>query len=109
MTPALVKGRLYDFPQLGYPAMTVGDDWVKGCLIRFQQELETQTKILRRLDWLEGYKADRLPAENDYQRCWVMIFTTDYKPAEEAWVYVMDADRVRSLHGIYLPSGTWPS
>lgn len=109
MAPALVKGHLYNFPRLGYPGMTVGGDWVKGYLIRFQQDLEAQAKTLRQLDWLEGYKEGRSASENDYQRLQVPLFTMERQPLQQAWGYVMAVEKVRSLNGIYLPSGTWPS
>ena len=32
VTLVIALGHLYDFPQLGYPAMTHGNDWVKSYL-----------------------------------------------------------------------------
>jgi gamma-glutamylcyclotransferase (GGCT)/AIG2-like uncharacterized protein YtfP len=120
--PAQVKGRLYDFPQLGYPAMTTGDDWVKGYLLLFRQHKSVCQDILRRLDELEGYAVEN--ADNDYQRCWVPVYAplTDNlhhpnlhqaiaphpEPLQSAWVYRMSALQVEQQSGIYLPSGEWP-
>ena len=107
-TPALVRGRLYDFPQLGYPAMTSGEDWVKGFLLSFRQSTAICADVLRRLDQLEDYSDARPREENDYQRCRRSVFRPDYEPLMVAWVYEMAIARVRSYGGVYLASGEWP-
>jgi gamma-glutamylcyclotransferase (GGCT)/AIG2-like uncharacterized protein YtfP len=111
--PAQVRGRLYDFPQLGYPAMTAGDDWVKGYLLLFGQGAACQD-ILRRLDALEGY-VEGNAAANDYQRCWVPLYDLcdepdplRCQPWRSAWVYCMSARQVEQQGGVYLPGGEWP-
>ncbi|MGC1310586.1 MAG: gamma-glutamylcyclotransferase family protein [Phormidesmis sp.] len=106
--PAMVKGRLYDFPALGYPAMTAGEDWVKGYLLRFCQSAAICEQVLRGLDWLEGYERDRPASQNNYQRCQKQIFDTDYRPLPSAWAYEMDMVNVRRYGGVYLPGGQWP-
>ncbi|MGB7249578.1 MAG: gamma-glutamylcyclotransferase family protein [Phormidesmis sp.] len=105
---AVVKGRLYDFPQWGYPAITPGHEWVKGCLLIFRQSPARCDDILRQLDKLEGYVSDAIAKDNDYQRCWKQIFTPDYQPLQKAWVYQMSRDQVRQHSGVYLPEGDWP-
>ena len=107
--PALTKGELYDFLRLGYPALTPGDDWVKGYLLKFRQEAKVCADILRRLDALEGYVADKVTdSDDDYQRCQLQIFDPDYKPLQMAWVYRMSRAQVRQQGGVYLPDGDWP-
>ena len=108
--PALVKGELYDFPQLGYPALTPGDDWVQGYLLKFCQTAAVCADILRRLDALEGYVADKVTdGENDdYERCQLPIFDPDHVPLQTAWVYRMSRQQVRQQRGICLPEGNWP-
>ncbi len=105
--PAAVQGQLYDFPRLGYPAMTAGHDWVKGYLLAFCQSVPTCKDILRRLDALEGYVSDAVTADGDYQRRWVQVFTPEYEPLQMAWVYQMSAEQVRQQGGVYLPGGDW--
>lgn len=130
--PAVTKGRLYDFAQWGYPAMTAGEDWVQGYLLRFcdspqerlRQRANVCQEILQRLDSLEGIldsdvsmldgsvlkeSISAVSVSNDsYQRCWQSIFTPSYEPLQSAWVYRMTADQVRHFGGVYLPSGNWP-
>ena len=106
-TPALVKGRLYDFPQLGYPAMTPGEDWVKGFVLTFRQSAAVCADVLRRLDRLENYSEARSPKENDYQRCQRSVFYLNREPWITAWIYEMTIEQVHSYGGVYLPSGEW--
>ena len=107
--PALVKGRLYDFPQLGYPAMTAGEDWVAGYVLEFVRPAAVCAVILQRLDALEDYQPGRPADENDYVRCQVQTFSRERARSQIAWGYVMPEERVRSQGGIYLPDGTWPA
>ncbi len=106
--PAQVKGELYDFSQLGYPALTPGDDWVRGYLLKFCQTEAVCADILRRLDALEGYVADQVTDSNDdYQRCQLQIFDPGHQPLQMAWVYRMSRAQVRQQGGVYLPDGDW--
>lgn len=108
--PALVKGELYDFPQLGYPALTPGDDWVQGYLLKFCQTAAVCADILRRLDTLEGYVADKVTdsdEDDDYERCQLQIFNLVREPLQIAWVYRMSREQVRQQGGLYLPGGDW--
>jgi gamma-glutamylcyclotransferase (GGCT)/AIG2-like uncharacterized protein YtfP len=122
--PAAVKGRLYNFVQWGYPAMTAGDDWVKGYLLRFCDRAAVCSAVLQRLDSLEGILnsdvsrldgsglAESIPkdsvSDDSYQRCWQSVFTPSYEPLQSAWVYRMTDDQVRRFGGVYLSSGDWP-
>jgi gamma-glutamylcyclotransferase (GGCT)/AIG2-like uncharacterized protein YtfP len=122
--PAVTKGRLYNFAQWGYPAMTGGDDWVKGYLLRFCDSAAVCSAVLQRLDSLEGIldgdvsrldgsvleeSISAVSVSNDsYQRCWQSVFTPSYEPLQSAWVYRMTADQVRHFGGVYLPGGNWP-
>ena len=105
--PALAKGQLYDFPQLGYPAMVAGGDWVKGYILRFEQSAAICTDILSRLDALEGYLCSRSEAENDYQRIEIQPFALNYEPLPLAWAYQMTAAQRLRYGGVYLPQGEW--
>ena len=107
--PALVKGELYDFPQFGYPALTPGDDWVQGYLLKFCQTVAVCANILRRLDALEGYVADKVSdSDDDYQRCQLQIFDPDHQPLQMAWVYRMSRNQVRQQGGVYVAEANWP-
>ncbi|MEL7141100.1 MAG: gamma-glutamylcyclotransferase family protein [Cyanobacteria bacterium J06573_11] len=106
-TAALVKGELYDFPQLGYPAMTEGVSWVHGYLLHFQSSSSQIQQILQGLDVLEGYSPHRHSQENDYQRYEKPVFDLDCVPLRPAWVYQMSVEKVNQLGGIHLPEGDW--
>ncbi|MBE9075890.1 gamma-glutamylcyclotransferase [Romeria aff. gracilis LEGE 07310] len=100
---AIAQGTLYDFPQLGYPAMTEGDGWVQGDLLTFSNR-----QTLAHLDYLEDYDEHRPDHENEYQRQEITVFTPDHQPLGQAWAYFMKPQRVKDLGGILLPSGSWP-
>ncbi|MEL6553978.1 MAG: gamma-glutamylcyclotransferase family protein [Cyanobacteria bacterium J06621_11] len=132
--PAATRGRLYDFPNLGYPAMTAGDDWVKGYLFRFSQPESVCKTILQNLDALEGYredaKEDRREDEseelsgtdggdpNEYERLLLNVFDIntfgsdigcdEYSFLQTAWVYRMSLSFVEACGGVLVPSGDWP-
>ena len=105
--PAPVRGLLYDLPALGYPAMTVGDRWVQGCL------LTLGGGALSGLDSLEGYDpnnpgtsyyADCNDPDESYVRQRSMVFNLAGQPMGEAWVYV-----IHELPdgAVFLPDGNW--
>lgn len=99
--PGYVRGRLYTLRD-GYPAMTEGDDWIKGCLIAFDDD-----RILQDLDKLEEYYPDHPRHESFYYRAEVPCFDCDKRELMPAWVYLMDPATVRTEQGVYLPKGTW--
>ncbi len=107
IVPAVVRGQLFDFPHFGYPAMTIGESWVKGCLLIFSQPSRLCSDILSRLDWLEGYRAVE-SAENDYERSQLDIFDLNYQRLRSAWVYRMSVPLVLARGGILVPGGNWP-
>jgi gamma-glutamylcyclotransferase (GGCT)/AIG2-like uncharacterized protein YtfP len=100
--PALVRGRLYALPA-GYPAMTVGEGWVKGVWLTFADD-----QILRVLDDLEAYSPGRPESQNEYQRVWVELFNGRQDPIGYGWAYQMSAERIHQAGGRFLQSGEWP-
>lgn len=63
---ARIKGKLYDMPYKGYPALQVealSSDWVYGAVV----ELLDYETTLSQLDGLEGYYGADHPA-NEYER-----------------------------------------
>ena len=110
--PAMVKGRLYDFPQWGYPAMALGEDWVKGYLLIFCDSAAVCDEILQQLDILEGVvdhaDSDGMAHDDSYQRDRELVFTLGHQPLQEAWIYRMKGDQIRGFGGVYLPDGDWP-
>ncbi|MGB3298637.1 MAG: gamma-glutamylcyclotransferase family protein [Phormidesmis sp.] len=109
--PAVVKGCLYDFPRWGYPAMTSGEDWVKGYLLVFCGTAAVCGDILRQLDTLEGVAVDantHEPAQNDgYQRCRQWVFAPNHQPLQKAWTYQMKREQICQFGGVYLSKGDW--
>jgi gamma-glutamylcyclotransferase (GGCT)/AIG2-like uncharacterized protein YtfP len=98
---AMVRGQLFDLP-LGYPAMTLGDQWVKGYRLTFPDE-----QVLPILDELEDYNAHRSSDENEYQRVWVDIFSRQARPLGGGWTYLMEIGRVQHYHGRPIDAGEW--
>lgn len=98
---AIAPGRLYHFPALGYPAMTLESGWVQGVLFTFDT-----TAVLDLLDELEDYFPDR-PEDSEYQRIRHPIYTPEQVPLVEAWVYVMTRQQVEARGGQWLPAGDW--
>ncbi len=100
--PAWVWGRLFHLPRQGYPALTLGNEKVQGVLLHF-----SDPGILAALDPLETYEEGRSPDLNEYQRQRQAIFDPAGTPLGEAWIYVMEPNRVVADGGIWLPSGQW--
>lgn len=94
-------GRLYHL-SLGYPGMTEGNAKVQGVLLTF-----ADATCLAAIDQLEGYHPDRLPDDNEYQRCRVPVFDPSDRFLTEAWGYRMRLDKIRQYQGIEIPSGWW--
>jgi gamma-glutamylcyclotransferase (GGCT)/AIG2-like uncharacterized protein YtfP len=99
--PAQVRGRLFDL-SLGYPAMTLGETWVKGYLLALADET-----ILTALDGLEDYHPHRADTRNEYQRREVEVFEKDGRSLGLAWVYFMTPQKVKQYDGKLIPSGEW--
>jgi gamma-glutamylcyclotransferase (GGCT)/AIG2-like uncharacterized protein YtfP len=99
---AIVHGTLYDFPALGYPAMTPGDSSVYGFLLSF-----TEPKILIALDELEDYSADRPLEQNEYYRQKIQTFSLSHQSLGDAWVYLMEPEKAKRLGGVLLSEGRW--
>ena len=97
ITPAFTHGRLYD---LGwYPAMTVGKEKVYGQLIEFDN-----SEILKRVDYLEGYKGINHP-HNYYERGEVDVFVDG--DTVKAWVYFLNENQVKRYGGNCIITGIW--
>jgi gamma-glutamylcyclotransferase (GGCT)/AIG2-like uncharacterized protein YtfP len=109
--PAWVQGLLYHLPAEKYPALTPGIGWVQGYRLKF-----AEPAILSTLDQLEAYQADRLAAENEYQRTLWDMFREPITPMTmssasnslgQAWVYWMEKTLIHQRQGVYLPDGYW--
>jgi gamma-glutamylcyclotransferase (GGCT)/AIG2-like uncharacterized protein YtfP len=99
---AIAHGTLYDFPTVGYPAMTPGDSLVYGFLLSF-----ANPEILTALDELEDYAADRPPEQNEYYRQKIQTFSLSHQPLGNAWVYLMEPEKAKRLGGVLLSEGRW--
>jgi gamma-glutamylcyclotransferase (GGCT)/AIG2-like uncharacterized protein YtfP len=99
---AIAHGTLYDFPALGYPAMTSGDSLVYGFLLSFGDP-----QILVALDELEDYSADRPPEQNEYDRQKIQTFSLSHQSPGNAWVYLMEPEKAKRLGGVLLSQGRW--
>ncbi len=98
---AMMRGQLFDLP-VGYPAMTLGDQWVLGHRLIFPDE-----EILLILDELEDYSPHRPSDENEYQRVWVEMFSRQAQSLGNGWTYQMDIERVQRYQGRLVASGEW--
>ncbi|MEG3438022.1 gamma-glutamylcyclotransferase family protein [Pannus brasiliensis CCIBt3594] len=99
---ACTRGELFHLVKLGYPAMTEGDNLVKGVLLTFHDE-----SVLTRLDELEDYRSDRSPDENEYQRLKIPVYTLSGESLGDFWGYRMNRDRIALHGGVPVPSGWW--
>ncbi|HEY9877459.1 MAG TPA: gamma-glutamylcyclotransferase family protein [Leptolyngbyaceae cyanobacterium] len=97
---AIAPGRLYDL-SVGYPGMTIEEGQVLGVRLTFTDEV-----VLARLDALEEFFPDR-PEDSEYQRLERPLLTPKHEPLGLAWAYIMTPERVKSLQGLWLPSGHW--
>jgi len=95
------KGRLFALP-VGYPAMIKGENPIYGYLLSF-----ASLNDLENLDNLEGYSGVPNSPLNEYDRIKVMVYDEKNQPLGEVWTYIMTEDRVKTLGGVYLPSGEW--
>ncbi len=106
--PAQVRGLLYDLPALGYPAMTLGEGWVKGYLFTLD------AIALSGLDYLEGYNphtqddphwnVEDKDFEEEYNRQRATVFNLAGQPIGEAWIYVMEQPPAGA---VWLSEGEW--
>lgn len=101
-TSGYTRGNLYALP-VGYPAMTQGDNEVKGVLLGFNDP-----NILAELDKLEGYQSNR-PAElNEYYRRSVPIYSlNNHQLLGSAWAYFMTIAQIKRHQGTIVKSGWW--
>jgi gamma-glutamylcyclotransferase (GGCT)/AIG2-like uncharacterized protein YtfP len=102
--PVMARGRLYDLPA-GYPAMTVGDGWVRGYVLGL-----ADPSLLARLDDYEDYHPERPESENLYYRVEIEVFAADLQAPVclgQAWAYLMQPAKIQGLGGYYLASGNW--
>jgi len=100
--PVFTHGKLYHLPTLGYPAMVKSEGIVEGYLLTFLDD-----NWLQKLDDLEDYQEGRDEQLNGYQRCLITVYNASKMPISDAWAYFMSFPRVKSLNGVYLPSGNW--
>ncbi|MBD1913873.1 MULTISPECIES: gamma-glutamylcyclotransferase family protein [unclassified Leptolyngbya] len=101
---AIARGDLYDFPHLGYPAMTGGSSLVYGYVLSFDDPT-----LLQSLDWLEEYDPHRPVEENEYYREIIEVEGCDRQPLGQAWCYLMHPDKILTLRGVQVASGKWAS
>lgn len=104
---AYTFGKLFDFPQLGYPgALEDENSRIKGILLRFYN---LEPVVLNKLDFLEGYDPNQAPEKNEYYRKQVPIFgsSTSSEPTDLAWCYYMAQRTISNLGGIQIPDGFW--
>lgn len=101
-TQAYTYGKLFNLPGCGYPAMTVGQNQVKGVLLTFIDD-----SVLAHLDELEDYNPQRLATENEYSRQKILVYSLLGEPLGEAWSYLMMPHKVKCLGGVLVPSGWW--
>ncbi|NEQ46893.1 MAG: gamma-glutamylcyclotransferase [Leptolyngbya sp. SIOISBB] len=99
--PAIMRGELFHLPQ-GYPAMTVGDRWIRGALLTFRD-----AAAIARIDHFEDYDPMRPPHANLYQRLRQPVFAITQQPLGTAWVYLMSPQQVCVLGGTRVDNGRW--
>jgi gamma-glutamylcyclotransferase (GGCT)/AIG2-like uncharacterized protein YtfP len=106
---AFISGRLFDFPQLGYPGALEGDgSRIRGVILRFSH---TEREVLSKLDELEGYDPDKAEELNEYYRKKIPVYKNadDAVTSESAWCYFMTLRKIESLKGVLIPNDFWPT
>ncbi len=106
-TKAWVNGRLFDFPDRGYPAAAEDPhSRIYGYVLSFEQPGQN---LLRALDELEGYNPHGSPQDNLYYRLTVSAWTNNRgsRPIT-AWCYFMTPERINAYGGVELTHGRWP-
>ena len=98
---AYTKGMLYDLP-FGYPAMTEGENNVKGVLLTVKD-----LNILDNLDRLEGYQPQRTTNLNEYFRRLVPVYNLSDRFIDKAWAYFMTPAKIERYGGILVRSNWW--
>lgn len=101
--PAIAFGQLFNL-SIGYPAMIPGHSPVQGFLLTF-----TDSTVLTNLDELEDYNPQRRPEDNEYCRRQVMVYNLQRQALGQAWIYLMQPERVQRLGGKLIASGYWNS
>lgn len=100
-TEAKAKGCLYDL-KVGYPGMTLGEDWVKGYLLRFDSD-----EVLKKLDQLEGYSEQNSSENNEYNRIKIAVFDLNENFMGQAWSYIMNEAQLSQYNFERIESGQW--
>ncbi|HBE17290.1 MAG TPA: hypothetical protein DEG17_06275 [Cyanobacteria bacterium UBA11149] len=98
---AIAYGTLFNL-SLGYPAMTLGENIVRGFVLTFPD-----SSIFSLLDDLEDYNPHRLLEENEYYRQEIEIYDLDGKSLGLAWAYLMTLTQIHRFNGAIIPSGQW--
>lgn len=103
MTPAKIKGTLYDL-HLGYPGLRLeGDTFVQGFILTFESQFDFD-----RLDELEGYMPNRPESENEYNRLEVECISPDGVELGAAWIYEVTPAVLKRTEGTRISDGIWP-
>lgn len=100
---AYVKGLLYALP-VGYPAVTEGNNKVRGVLLTFNLNTDF---VLQNLDLLEGYQPNRALDLNEYNRRLVAVYDLDDQIIDRAWCYFMTREKIKQYQGILIKTNFW--
>lgn len=99
---AKIHGELYDL-HVGYPGLLLSEEgWVHGYLLEFRNQRD-----LERLDYLEGYAANRPESQNEYNRHKVVCYDLDDEALGRVWTYEMTAATAARHDGARILSGDW--
>lgn len=104
VTPAKIRGRLYDL-HVGYPGLRRDEDgWVHGFVLVVPDPAD-----FRRIDELEGYSPDQPVELNEYIRLKTPCFdTASGEELGSVWAYEVTPETLAQLGGTPIPSGNWP-
>ena len=103
VTPAKIRGTLYDL-HLGYPgARLEGEGWVHGFILSFDNQFDFD-----RVDELEGFVSQRPKSQNEYNRLKVECFSSGGAPLGQVWAYEVTEHVLQHCKGTQLVDGNWP-
>ena len=99
-----VKGKLYDMPHKGYPAVISGDDDIYGEIM----EVSNYEEVMNAVDKMEGYYGPN-NENNEYNRIIVEVYNTDDNIIEKCYMYeyALNDKEKFDKHSLYLDHGCW--
>ena len=98
--------KLYHMPYKGYPAITFGEDVVRGEIMVLREDCYEDT--MKAMDAMEGFIGDENP-DNEYHKVILEVEDLHTTKKEKCFIYFYnkDKDLLFDSNAIYIPHGDW--